>query len=324
MIAADAEDKAQNRQIWHLSYPTGGVRRITNDLDHYDAISLTADERTLAASRIERRSSLWAGAGEDISYPKPIASGLDHSYTQVAWTTDGKILFPSSASGYREIWVMDADGQNHKQLTSLNAYSIMPYASADGQHIVFVSGNIWRVSIDGSDPVQLNHDQVEFCLDPHVSPDGRWVVYSAGVSGKSTLRKISIDGGDSIQLTDKFSRLAGVSPDGTRIACSYRPSPESPPKLAIIPVEGGEPLIMFDIAPTLPVRWTSDGRGLIYAVTRNGISNIWLQPLDGGSPKPLTNFTSEEISGFDWSRDDKLIVARFSLSRDIVLINNLN
>ncbi len=319
-----AEDKGQNRQIWHLSYPGGELRRITNDLDNYDAISFSADEHTLAASRIERRNSLWTASGEEISYPKPIVSGLEHNYTQVAWTPDGKILFPSNASGYREIWLMEADGTNHKQLTTLNAYSIMPYASPDGQHIVFVSGNIWRMNIDGSNPLQLNQDQVEFCLDPHFSPDGRWVVYTGGVSGKSTLRKISIDGGDSIQLTDKFSRLAGVSPDGTRIACSYRPSPDSPPKLAIIPAEGGEPLMMFDVAPNHPVRWTSGGRGLIYVVTNNGVSNVWMQPLDGGTPKQLTNFTSEEISGFDWSRDDKLIVARFSLSRDIVLINNLN
>lgn len=35
----------------------------------------------------------------------------------------------------------------------------------------------------------------------------------------------------------------------------------------------------------------------------NGVPNIWIQPLDGGPPKPLTSFPSDNIIAFNWNVD---------------------
>jgi Tol biopolymer transport system component len=70
--------------------------------------------------------------------------------------------------------------------------------------------------------------------------------------------------------------------------------------------------------------WTPDGRALLYLLTRNGITNIWSQPIDGGPTKQLTDFKSDLIFRFDWSRDGKwLVVARGNVSSDVVLISDL-
>jgi Tol biopolymer transport system component len=57
--------------------------------------------------------------------------------------------------------------------------------------------------------------------------------------------------------------------------------------------------------------------------TRDGVDNIWSNPLDSRSHEQLTHFSSGQIFGFDWSPDgNRLAVARGSLSSDIILINN--
>jgi hypothetical protein len=62
---------------------------------------------------------------------------------------------------------------------------------------------------------------------------------------------------------------------------------------------------------------------VLYIDTRGGVSNIWMQPIDGSPPKPVTDFKSEHIFSFDWSRDGKqLAVARGTQTSDVVLISD--
>ena len=61
---------------------------------------------------------------------------------------------------------------------------------------------------------------------------------------------------------------------------------------------------------------------MLYIDTRGGVSNIWMQPLDGGPPRQVTDFKSDRIFGFEWSRDGKqLALARGTESSDVVLIS---
>ena len=51
--------------------------------------------------------------------------------------------------------------------------------------------------------------------------------------------------------------------------------------------------------------------------------NLWSQPLDGGPPKQVTDFKSDEIFSFAWSRDGKqLALARGVETGDVVLITD--
>ena len=44
-------------------------------------------------------------------------------------------------------------------------------------------------------------------------------------------------------------------------------------------------------------------------------------PIDGGAPKQLTNFTSDQIAYFDLSRDGKpTLFSRGTTTKDVVLI----
>jgi hypothetical protein len=65
------------------------------------------------------------------------------------------------------------------------------------------------------------------------------------------------------------------------------------------------------------------GQALAYIDTRQGVSNLWAQPLAGGPPEQITDFKSELIFEFAWSRDGKqLALARGTQTSDVVLIRN--
>lgn len=72
-----------------------------------------------------------------------------------------------------------------------------------------------------------------------------------------------------------------------------------------------------------PFRWSTDGKAILYTDTRNSVTNIWAQPVDGGPPKQLTDYKAEQIFEFDLSRDGKqLALSRGTVSSDVVLISN--
>ncbi|MGI9068506.1 MAG: winged helix-turn-helix domain-containing protein [Pyrinomonadaceae bacterium] len=322
-----AEELAGWAQVWHLTYPGGEARKITNDLDNYSGVSLAADSDALITIRTEARFNLWVAPGEDFKQVKQITFGGDHVYRRLAWAPDGRIVFPSTAMGSREIWIMGADGTGHKQLTFDKGSNLLPSVSPDGRYIVFASDrggnhNVWRIDIDGANPKQLTDGEQDF--GPRVSPDGRWVLYTSAASGKETMWRVPIDGGEIEQVIDQPVVGPDVSPDGKLIASWYKPSPDSPRKIAIFPWAGGEPIKVFDALPPQvhPVRWNSDGRSLIYIVTRNSVSNLWMQPVDGSTPQQLTDFKSEVIEGFDVSREGKLVCSRGYTARDVVLISD--
>jgi hypothetical protein len=53
------------------------------------------------------------------------------------------------------------------------------------------------------------------------------------------------------------------------------------------------------------------------------VSNLWAAPLTGGQTKPLTDFKSDRIFDFVWSRDGKsLALSRGRTSRDVVLLTD--
>jgi Tol biopolymer transport system component len=69
------------------------------------------------------------------------------------------------------------------------------------------------------------------------------------------------------------------------------------------------------------VRFTPDGKAVVYALADQDSANLWLQPLDGSPGKQITNFKSEQITDFHWSFDgSKLGMVRGHTDSDVVLL----
>jgi Tol biopolymer transport system component len=320
MTAAEQAADFQAKQIWHLSYASGEARKITNDLKNYENISLNADSSILVTVQGEEDANIWMAPNGDASRATQltsVSSRMDGAIG-VAWTPDGKIVYYSMTSGKEGIWIMEADGKNRKQLTTGETADFFPSVSADGRYVVFTSERtgrreVWRMDIDGSNAKQLIHGGT------YPQAAAEWVVYQAG----RHLWKAPIDGGEPVQLSDKDLAWCAVSPDGKLIACAMRAP--LPANLAIISIEDGAPIKVFDAQPRLSarIRWTPDGRAVTYVARQDGMDDIWSQPIDGGKPKKLTNFKSNRIFSFDWSRDNKLVISHGSSTSDVVLIRNV-
>jgi eukaryotic-like serine/threonine-protein kinase len=334
MIISALEEKPTSGQlqIWEVSYPSGAARRITNDLNNYAGVSLSSDSNAMVTVQSEANSNLWLAPNGDATRARQITSGSNSHDNSVSWTPDGKIVYVTNANGPPDVWIMDSDGKNQKQLTSDAGVNIFPNVSPDGRYIIFDSSRnsgslntfyIWRINIDGSNPKQLTQVGNEFF--PVCSPDGKWVLYTPlNDWGKPNVWRVSIDGGDPVRLTDYVSIRPVISPDGKFIACQYREEqPGSLIKIAIVPFEGGPPQKVLNIQAG-QYQWSRDGKAIIYPDTKGGITNLWSQPVDGGAARQLTNFTSDQIFTFDWSRDGKrLVCARGVQTTDVVLIKDL-
>jgi Tol biopolymer transport system component len=71
------------------------------------------------------------------------------------------------------------------------------------------------------------------------------------------------------------------------------------------------------------VRFSHDGKAVVYPTRVNGTDNLWSQPLDGSPGRQITNFQSERIYDFHWSNDGKtLALVRGHTNSDVVLIRD--
>jgi serine/threonine protein kinase len=313
-------------QIWQVSPATGEAQRVTNDLISYGSFSLTANSDALAAVQGDQEAHIWVMPTGDSTRATQITSGKN-SNTDLAWTHDGRIIYLSNANGGVDLFLTDSRGSDPKQLTADSGTNRSPSVTPDGRFIIFSSNRagprkIWRMDFDGENQKQLTDGFIDYFMD--VSPDGGWIVYQS-YNGKPILRKIGIDGGQPVQLTDYTSARPVISPDGKQIACLYQERVGTPSKIAILSSEGGPPLKILPIVPEAEpnISWSADGREIIYVSADKGVSNLWMQPIGGGKPRQITNFTSERIFGFDFSRDGKqLALSRGAITGDVVLIKD--
>jgi serine/threonine protein kinase len=310
-------------QVWHISYPGGEAERITNDLNNYAGVSISANGATIATVQGQASSSVWLTAGGKAEAAVKVTSGTNEGGSGLALMPDGRIVYTVTGAGSSDLFMANGDGTNARQLTTTAGLNALPAVTPDGRFIVFVSNrsgapHIWRMDSDGSNPKQLTNGIAEVLPVP--SPDGQWIIFhDAGGQG---IGKVSIDGGAVTKVTNKLVSQPAISPDSKLLACRYREAALSPFKLGILSLETGETIKTIDIPPTgANLEWTTDGRGVIYVDSRGGVSNLWSQPIDGSAPKQLTNFKSDLIFIFDQSKDGKqLALARGTISNDVVLI----
>jgi len=90
-----------------------------------------------------------------------------------------------------EIWVMDADGKNQRQVTHLGAASFAPFFHPDGRRIIFASNvgdpkgrnfDLYLVNDDGSGLERITYNET-FDGFPMFSPDGKKLVFASNRNG---------------------------------------------------------------------------------------------------------------------------------------------
>ena len=227
IMGAEKPSDYFRQQIWYLSYPDGEARRIAPDFNNYTGMNLTADGKSLAAIQSNRISNIWIVPNGDASRAVQIKpGGTNQEGTDgIGWAPDGRIVFYSTASGGDDLWIMNNDGTDVKQLTADAGTNYDPIFTPDGRYIVFVSErsgqpNIWRMDLEGGNAKQLTYGPADSNVS--VTPDSNWVYFDSTISGKPEIWKVSIDGGEPVRVTQRNTENAEVSRDGKVFVSQFR------------------------------------------------------------------------------------------------------
>jgi Tol biopolymer transport system component/DNA-binding winged helix-turn-helix (wHTH) protein len=323
------------RQLWFVSYPDGAAHRITNDLHDYESISLTADAKTIAAVQTQETFLISFALlnhddpnSSELSSGRELLSEVGSTREGLAWTPDNRVVYSSRASGNYDIWSAGIDGGDKRQLTFDSHNDLFPSVSADGRYIFFASDragtfNIWRTDIDGSNALQLTHGRNQTL--PAVSPDGQWVFYQQGITNdEPNVWRVPATGGEPERMTNPLSYRPVSSPDGKLLAYVYLDEKEW--GIGVRPLSGDATNKKFPFPSTVGsrvFRWAPDGQSLAYIANKKGVSNIWLQPLNGQPPRQFTNFRAGQLRSFAWSQDgQQLALMRHQATSDVILLSN--
>ncbi|MBT4096036.1 MAG: hypothetical protein HOM68_18255 [Gemmatimonadetes bacterium] len=146
------------------------------------------------------------------------------------WSPDGERVVVANG----DIWIMEADFSAATKITDHTADDWDPVWSPDGRWIAFSSyrhfdskgayKNLWLMSTDDFNPVQITDTASDDDSAPTWSPDGQRLAFASDRSGDWEIYTIGPDGTDLVQLTNSedYDMDPTWSPDGSRIAFATR------------------------------------------------------------------------------------------------------
>jgi eukaryotic-like serine/threonine-protein kinase len=311
-------------QLWYISYPSGELHRLTNDLTNYGLASLAITEsaKTIAAVQTSVHEEIWLASG----------GNSDHA-TQIPF--NGEPFRISSVSNDRlviqdqhaQAFTMRPDGSGQTALLTGRQLGTLFDCGPSGliwSETRDDAVNIWKAESDGSNAVQLTHEKRATL--PVCTPDGKSFVYwnapnefLQDINASSPPRKIE-------EIASTSGGRLRISRDGKFIGTmGFTKGPPERMAFMFAPIDGGPIRYLFDNVPSAATwaDWSPDGQAMDYALLRRGAANVWRQPVAGGPFQQVTKFTTTVMSSFRWSPDGKnLYVIRGARSADIILLRD--
>ena len=319
-----------NKQLWFVSYPDGVVKRLTDDYNDYYGVSISSKDGGFQLSTIvlNRVAQLWKVKSFDKSNRPEILTSEGNYGLGLAQSSNGKLFVGSTNSGNPDIWMMEKNGSDLRQLTFTQQLDQNPLITGDDRFIIFSSERsgiktLWRMNIDGSGQMPLlERSTLENFT---ASPDGKIVYYYSYFEDKGALRRVSIDGANREKVIDGRFESPAVSSDGRRIAAIHKKTEDSQPELAVWNLGDNSSMRFFKLLDGAQLSgnlyWMKDGKSIVYVVNKKGIGNLWQQYLDGGEARQLTFFTSNRLFHYAFSADEKEITcARGQVEGYLVLM----
>jgi TolB protein len=242
----------------------------------------------------------------------------------------GMIVFSSTFTGDREIFVAGADGSARTDLTRDPHADVTPSWSADGKRIAFASDRsgameIYLMNADGSGVVQLTHDASSDDA-PRFTADGRYVVYESKKGLNWEIRRIGTDGSGEVNLTRNRAsdRYPATSPNGRLIAFSSDRGTSSrrggtETHIWVMNIQGHalKPVTVRKGNQFEPAWAPSGGRLAYVSGTLTAGTNLWTVLANGKGDHRLTALHGDEQLNPSWSPDAHSIVYEDCLASNV-------
>jgi TolB protein len=243
---------------------------------------------------------------------------------QPAISSDGKKIAFVAAAGenrqYQEVFVMDSDGTNVRQLTDDKDFDSQPTFSPDGKEVLYVSSHgkgkapegsqIFVITISGSDPQQLTHagsqGQSFSNTEPSFAPSGNRIVFIGFGERGAEIETMKTDGTDRTVLGKGASfrnpSHPSYSPDGRRMV--FQADAESGNKTNVYTFDPtrGTDLDKVNRGDTeaFEPAYSPDSRSIVF---RRGV-NLFSMTTDGSGVEQLTDIERQDGSNYfpSWGR----------------------
>jgi len=317
-------------QIWRVDRHNGATSRLSDETGDFDSLRLSADSKILVAQQILGHYNIWMSTADNFDAKRQITVGAaaQQGRDGLVLMPDGKIVFTSTESGALDLWIMNADGSERKQLTfNAGKYNTGPRLTSDGRYIVFYSGRsgtsqVWRMDADGRNPVQLSKavEIGSFSLAPD-----NYVYYTVFSSEqqKYQVYKVSVEGGEPIEFNEQNFRTAPqFSPDGRWYLFVSAPAKDEKSRSVLVERATGK-IVRYIDTPITMYGWSHDSKAIIH--TFADFNKLWRLPIDGGETRQIADFSPLKIVNWKYSPDGKKMV--FSLgntTNEIVAIENFS
>jgi len=140
------------------------------------------------------------------------------------FTPDSKrVVYAFAETGPQQLWSVQVDGKDKKQLTQCQGVSNWPSFTPDGKTIVFSNSRennyeIYSMREDGSDEKRLTNNTI-MDIRPAVSPDGKQIAFTSTRDGGYNVYVMNIDGSNVRTLTRGLDRddYPAWHPDGQHV-----------------------------------------------------------------------------------------------------------
>jgi Tol biopolymer transport system component len=303
-------------QIYYLSYPDGTERRVTNDLNNYFGVSITADGKTAVTQRIQQNREIWIlpGSGGRRQAARQLTFKKDQHFEMVGWLSNDTIVFDVDENGTfdnRNIWRLKIGEPEPQPVTTGTGDNAFPAVSPDGRTIAFISRRsgkpqIWRMNADGTQAGQVTDWDYDI-FDLQFAPGGETLYFKTSIGGKGRLMRVSINGGAAVSLSETDIYRWAISPDGNKLAYSALDAETQKIVIRIRPADTDVTEKTLNIEPVNWLQWSKDGQALDFALAADGAKNIWRQLLSENQPQRTTDFDRQQIFRFFPSPDGKNI-----------------
>ncbi len=229
LFASTHEDKgALDKQRAEIKLrQSGKERRYSWDYDkHFEIYEFnrgTRQYRRLTDARGYDAEGSWSPDGRLIAFTS------NRLAYQGELTASEKRQFEADPATMNDIYIMGANGDNVRRLTSAPGYDGGPFFSPDGARICWrrfspngAIAEVWTMNIDGSDQRQLTK-LGSMSWAPFYHPSGQYLIFTTNLHGFANfeLYLIDVEGKSTpvrVTYTKGFDGLPAFTPDGKQLA----------------------------------------------------------------------------------------------------------
>jgi Tol biopolymer transport system component/DNA-binding winged helix-turn-helix (wHTH) protein len=240
--------------IWLVNQLTGAKKQIPGPA-YQTLLDIDCSAKTgmlLLLTETSSKNQIWTMKPDGTEQRRLIESESGITFLSPRWSPAGDaIYYFREEGGTTDLVRLPASGKSTGSSVLVNGLEAGDYftLSADGSQLAYTRtqsySNLWLVELPApgaraeahAKPLTagtLSYD------DPSISPDGHWVSFTIGAGAKSNVYKMTIDGGQMVQLTffDAATTASPAwSPDGRRIA--FICDQGGTPKAWVVDADGG-------------------------------------------------------------------------------------